>query len=116
MLAVLRLGHFREAAAQKAGISGSVLSRWIQEDEGLRAEVEAAEADEEIRLLARVRQGARDDPRIALALLERRFRARWSPRASPAAGKDDGAAGDGGGSGAREVPVGGEGEGGGDRG
>ena len=116
VLAVLRLGHFREVAAQKAGISGSVLSRWIQDDEGLRAEVEAAEADEEIRLLAKVRQGARDDPRLALSLLERRFRARWSPRAPAAAGKDDGAAGDGGGSGAREVPFGFEDEGGGDHG
>jgi len=110
VLAVLRLGHFREVAAQKAGISASALCRWIQDDDEFRAAVEGAEADEEIKLLAKVREGAREDPRLALALLERRFRARWSPRAAPASKDDGGSAGSG--SGAREVPFGFEDEGG----
>lgn len=109
ILAVLGLGHFRGVAAQKAGIAPQTLSDWIASDEGFRLEVERAEADEEIRLLAKVREGAREDPRLALALLERRFRERWG-RQAPAGstGKDEGGAA-GGGSGAREVPFGFEG-------
>ena len=77
VLAVLRLGHFRETAARKAGIDPATLCRWLQDDETFRREVEGIEADDEIRLLQTVKKAARGDPRWALALLERRHK-RWN--------------------------------------
>lgn len=94
VLAVLKLGHFRETAARKAGIDPATLCRWIQDDEALRREVEGIEADDEIRLVQIVRKAAREDPKWALAILERRHK-RWSAKGGgdeSAPPKDDGAA------------------------
>lgn len=90
ILAILRLGHFREVAARKVGIAPSTLSKWISEDPELRRQVEEAEADVEIRALKTVRdRAAGGDSRAAQWLLEKRFRQRWGPRAR-AEGEGDG--------------------------
>jgi len=87
ILAILRLGHFREVAARKVGIAPSTLSSWISQDDELRRQVEEAEADLEIRILRTVKDRARDDAKAAQWLLERRFRQRWG-RTGP--GRHDG--------------------------
>ena len=99
ILAILRLGHFREVAARKVGIAPSTLSTWISRDPELRRQVEEAEADLEIRLVGTVRDRAKADTKAAQWLLERRFRQRWGAR-----GKGDGGGGEGeSSSGARDV-------------
>jgi hypothetical protein len=48
------------------------LYRWLENDPGLRARVEKAEADVEVRLAAEIVQAAPDDWRAAAWMLERR--------------------------------------------
>jgi hypothetical protein len=72
LLAALGTGCTREAAAGHAGIHRTTLYRWLETDPGLRARVEKAEADVEVRLAAQIVQAVPDDWRAAAWLLERR--------------------------------------------
>lgn len=80
ILAIIRLGHFRGVAAKKCGVPPSTFNGWVQQDPELRARVEEAEADVEIRALKTVKDRAKDDPRTAQWFLERRFKGRWGAR------------------------------------
>ncbi len=51
--------------------------------EAFRDEVRRVETELELRLAGTVTQAAFGDPRLALALLERRFGERWGRRAAP---------------------------------
>ena len=72
LLVALRAGNTREASAGHAGIDRTTLYRWLENDPGLRARVEKAEADVEVRLAAQIVQAAPVDWRAAAWLLERR--------------------------------------------
>ena len=72
LLVALGTGCTREAAAGHAGIHRTTLYRWLENDPGLRARVEKAEADVEVRLAAEIVQAAPDDWRAAAWMLERR--------------------------------------------
>jgi hypothetical protein len=72
LVVALGTGCTREAAAGHAGIHRTTLYRWVERDPTLRARVEKAEADVEVRLAAQIVQAAPDDWHAAAWLLERR--------------------------------------------
>ena len=72
LLAALRAGNTREASAGHAEIDRSTLHRWLEGNAGLRARVQKAEADAEVRFAAQVAQGAGEDWRAGAWWLERR--------------------------------------------
>ena len=73
LLVALRTGCTREAACDHAGIVRTTLYRWVESKPGLRARVEKAEADAEVRFTAQVARAAGDDDwRAAAWWLERR--------------------------------------------
>ena len=86
LLAGLRCGLSRAAAATRAGVGARTLREWMARTDAaepyasLRAEVEAVEADCEARLTASVFKAALADPNQARWLLERRFPQRWAKR------------------------------------
>lgn len=86
LLAGLRCGLSRAAAATRAGIGARTLREWMARTDtaepyaSLRAEVEAVEADCEARLSAVIFKAALNDPNQARWLLERRFPQRWAKR------------------------------------
>jgi hypothetical protein len=92
LLAALKAGNTRTAAAGHAEIDRTTLHRWLERDAGLRARVEKAEADAEVRFAAQVAQAAGTDWRAGAWWLERRRSATYgraaatSPAAGPAAG------------------------------
>jgi hypothetical protein len=89
LLAALRAGNTREASAGHAGIDRTTLYRWVERDPGLRARVEKAEADAEVRFEAQVARAAADDDwRAAAWWLERR-RPKSYGRAPAAAAADN---------------------------
>ena len=87
-LEAIRVGSFREVAARRAGWSERTRYRIFASTSPaaleFRAAVERAEADHEVLLGATVQKAALTNPRWALAMLERRYRGRWSPRAQAA--------------------------------
>lgn len=112
VLAALRVGCTRTAAAGFAGVSPRTLRSWLakastsvnenavdgsgdeasEETDGnpyvdFREEVEAAEALCEARLSGAMFQAALTDPKVAQWLLERRFPAEWSRAASERRGE-----------------------------
>lgn len=80
IFAMLKLGHFRGRAARKAGIAPQTFSDWLARDPELRRQVEEIESDLEVRLLRTVSVAAREDPRMAQWILERRFPEDWGRR------------------------------------
>ena len=73
LLVALGTGCTREAACDHAGIVRTTLYRWVESKPGLRARVEKAEADAEVRFTAQVARAAGDDDwRAAAWWLERR--------------------------------------------
>ena len=85
-LVALRAGVFPETAARHAGWSPATLYRILRATTpthvAFRDEVRRVETELELRLTATVTQAASRDPRLALALLERRFAERWGRRAA----------------------------------
>jgi hypothetical protein len=83
-LASIRAGNFRETAAKIAGISPATLYRWLGDDrEPFRTfleDVERAEAEFEQSVVASVTSHIPDDPKLALALLAKRFPHPWGPK------------------------------------
>lgn len=81
-LLAIRAGVFPEPAARHAGFSPASLYRYLRgsspEHVAFRNDVIAALASLEVRLTGIVAQKALTDPRLALALLERRFPQRWA--------------------------------------
>jgi hypothetical protein len=87
LLIALGTGCTREAAVRHAGIDRTTLYRWVEREPGLRARVEKAEADVEVRLAAQIVQAAPVDWRAAAWLLERRRPASYGrAQAAAAAG------------------------------
>ena len=86
VLAALRCGLSRAAAAARAGVGARTLRDWMARTDAtepyasFRAEVEAAEGACEARLAAVVFKAALEDPNQARWLLERRFPASWGRR------------------------------------
>jgi hypothetical protein len=72
LLVALRTGCTREAACDHAGIVRTTLYRWVESKPGLRARVEKAEADFEVRCAAQIAQAAPRDWRAAAWLLQHR--------------------------------------------
>ena len=87
LVIALGTGCTREAAARHAGIDRTTLYRWVERDQAIRARVEKAEADVEVRLAAQIVQAAPVDWRAAAWLLERRRPASYG-RAKAAAAAD----------------------------
>lgn len=91
ILAAVRLGAYREVAAQMAGIDPRTFSRWMTSEEepwaSFAEEVRQAEAETEVKAASALLTSG--DPRMMLAWLERRHKARWSPR-QEATGPDGG--------------------------
>lgn len=85
-LIALRAGAFPETAARYAGWSPATLYRLLRattpEHVAFRDEIRKAETELELRLAGTVTQAAFRDPRLALAMLERRFGERWGRRAN----------------------------------
>lgn len=85
-LAALRTGVFPETAARHAGWSPATLYRILRattpEHGEFRDEVRRVETELELRLAGTVTKAAFSDPRLALAMLERRFGERWGRRAA----------------------------------
>jgi len=65
LVIALGTGCNREAAARHAGIDRTTLYRWVERDQAIRARVEKAEADVEVRLAAQIVQAAPVDWRAA---------------------------------------------------
>lgn len=88
VLAALRCGLSRAAAAARAGVGARTLRDWMARTDttepyaSFRAEVEAAEGACEARLAAVVFKAALEDPNQARWLLERRFPASWGRRSA----------------------------------
>ncbi len=86
-IAALGTGVFPETAARYAGWSPATLYRILAGDtpahDAFRDEVRRVETELELRLAGTVTQAAFGDPRLALAMLERRFGDRWGRRAMP---------------------------------
>jgi hypothetical protein len=82
----IRAGNYVEAAAEHAGIGRATFFRWMAKGEeatsGVYREfweaVKKAESDSEVVLVAHWRKAATKNWVAAAALLERRFRSRWS--------------------------------------
>src|SRR5262245_15774067 len=85
IVALVRAGNFREAAAAKCKVPLRTLYHWLkrgrQEDEGIYAKflqgVQEAESSAEINMVAVIVRGARQDPNHAKWFLEKKFPKRW---------------------------------------
>jgi hypothetical protein len=79
--AALSAGAFRETAARHAGWSPATLYRLLRNSSSVaaafRADLQRVETELELRLAGTVTQASFRDPRLALAMLERRFPERW---------------------------------------
>jgi hypothetical protein len=86
-LAALASGVFPETAARLAGWSPASLYRFARlgtpEAAAFRQDITRVVTELEVRLAGTVTKAALADPRLALALLERRFGERWARRAAP---------------------------------
>lgn len=98
LLAALRAGSTRDAAAAHAGINRTTLYRWLARKPGLRAQLEAAEADAQLSFEAIVAQAARSEWRAATWWLSHRRAAIYgrertvAPETAPAPHPLDGVA------------------------
>ena len=89
--ALIEAGNYAEVACKCVGISTSTFYAWRQrgemEDSGeyadFAAAVDAAEAQAERKAVVMVQMGMREDPRLCMTFLERRFPARWQRRPNP---------------------------------
>ena len=85
-LSALGTGVFPETAARYAGWSPATLYRILAGTTPAHVEfsddVRRVETELELRLAGTVTQAAFNDPRLALAMLERRFGERWGRRAA----------------------------------
>jgi hypothetical protein len=92
-LVALGTGVFPETAARYAGWSPATMYRILggttPAHEDFRDDVRRIETELELRLTGTVTQAAFGDPRLALALLERRFGERWGRRASMLSAQGD---------------------------
>ena len=92
-LTALAAGAFPETAARYAGWSPATLYRILAGNTpghvDFLEDVRRVETELEIRLAGTVTQAAFTDPRLALALLERRFGVRWGRRAALLATRPD---------------------------
>ena len=81
ILDAIRAGHPRSSAAAAAGIGSATLYRYLAADDArarrFQQRVEEAEAELEAALLKPIMARVPDDPRLALAVLVRRFPRRW---------------------------------------
>jgi hypothetical protein len=77
ILAALRAGMTRTAAAESNGIDRSQFQRWMNKFAAFRGAVMEAEAAAEIRATITLRQAGESDWHAALAWLERRRRDDW---------------------------------------
>ena len=86
-LAALASGVFPETAARLAGWSPASMYRFARlgttDAAAFRDDITRVVTELEVRLVGTVTKAALADPRLALALLERRFGERWSRRAGP---------------------------------
>ena len=84
-ISALGTGVFPETAARYAGWSAATLYRILGGSTpahvAFREDVRQVETELEMRLAGTVTQAAFADPRLALAMLERRFGERWGRRA-----------------------------------
>ena len=78
ILAALRAGMTRTAAAESNGIERTQLWRWMAADATFRNAVIEAEAAAEIRMTITLRQAGETDWKAALAWLERRRPDDWA--------------------------------------
>ena len=86
--ALIEAGNYAETACACAGISSSTFYSWRQRGEreeageyaDFAAAVDEAEAQAERKAVVMVQMGMRDDPRLAMTFLERRFPKRWQRR------------------------------------
>lgn len=85
-ISALGTGVFPETAARYAGWSAATLYRILAGTTpahvAFREEVRRVETELELRLAGTVTKAAFSDPRLALAMLERRFGERWGRRAA----------------------------------
>jgi len=85
-ISALATGVFPETAARYAGWSAATLYRILAgttpAHDAFREDVRQVETELEMRLAGTVTQAAFSDPRLALAMLERRFGERWGRRAA----------------------------------
>lgn len=92
-LAALSTGVFAATAARHAGWSPAtlyrILGRTSPDHVAFREDVRRVETELEMRLAGTVTQAAFRDPRLALALLERRFGEHWGRRAGIAAALEE---------------------------
>jgi hypothetical protein len=88
-LAAFSTGVFAETAARHAGWSPATFYRILggtsPDHVAFREDVRHVETELELRLAGTVTQAAFRDPRLAMAMLERRFSERWGRRAELAA-------------------------------
>ena len=84
ILNMIRLGNYRNVAAQAVGIAPETFSRWMSRPHDpyrqFRQAVEQAEAMAEVSMVALIAKAARDDPKYALQYLARKAPERWAQR------------------------------------
>lgn len=85
LLALLRIGQFREVACRYAGIDPSTFYRWVTDPRpryvAFREAVEHAEAIAAVQIVANVVKLSRTNARAGIWWLERRYPAEWGPHA-----------------------------------
>lgn len=84
ILTSLREGNYRIVACEAAHVDYQTFKRWMAdprpEYRNFRAAVLQAEADCEAEMVTIVRKAAKDDPRLALEYLARKFPERWAAK------------------------------------
>ena len=75
---LIRKGVTIEGACESAGINSDTHYEWKKRHPEYAEAVTRANGDSEVALVDIVTKGATKDPRIAVAILERRFGTRWS--------------------------------------
>jgi len=84
ILNMIRLGNYRNVAAQAVGIAPETFCRWMSRPRDpyrqFRQAVEQAEAMAEVSMVALIAKAARDDPKYALQYLARKAPERWAER------------------------------------
>lgn len=82
ILANIRMGFHVSCAASAVGVTSNRLSRWLEDSERMREEVQLADEEAHFRLHASIISTARGDGKFALQVAERRYPQVWKQQST----------------------------------